>query len=372
MTTPRLALRGVAKTFTMHLRDGIRLPRASAASPSPSRPANASCSAGRRAPARARSSRCVYGNYAVDSGAILARRTTASAIDIATAEPARGARGAARHDRLCQPVPARRAARRGARHRRRAADRAGRRARGGPRPGRGAARAAQPAARGCGTCRRPPSPAASSSASTSRAASSPPSAPAARRADRLARRGEPRGRRRPDRAKPRRTGASFLGIFHDEEVRDRGRRPRHRRDRLRAGGGMSATRLGPTPLVAPDAEVVGSTLGAYVEVGPRTRISHSTFGDYCYIMEDGQVLFADDRQVLLDRLERAHQRAQPPDLARQPASLHLPLRRLLCRRSPRRRDLRLAEGERRHRRPRRLDRPWRDDHRRASRSATAR
>jgi phosphonate metabolism protein (transferase hexapeptide repeat family) len=55
---------------------------------------------------------------------------------------------------------------------------------------------------------------------------------------------------------------------------------------------MSATRLGPTPLVAPDAEVVGSTLGAYVEVGPRTRISHSTFGDYSYIMEDGQVLFS--------------------------------------------------------------------------------
>ena len=55
---------------------------------------------------------------------------------------------------------------------------------------------------------------------------------------------------------------------------------------------MSATRLGLVPLVAPDAEVVGSTLGAYVEVGPRTRISHSTFGDYSYIMEDGQVLFA--------------------------------------------------------------------------------
>ncbi len=55
---------------------------------------------------------------------------------------------------------------------------------------------------------------------------------------------------------------------------------------------MSPTRLGPSPLVAPDAEVRGSTLGAYVEVGPRTRISHSTFGDYSYIMEDGQVLFS--------------------------------------------------------------------------------
>jgi phosphonate metabolism protein (transferase hexapeptide repeat family) len=55
---------------------------------------------------------------------------------------------------------------------------------------------------------------------------------------------------------------------------------------------MSATRLGPTPLVAPDALVEESRLGAYVEVGARTRISHSTIGDYSYIMEDGQVLFA--------------------------------------------------------------------------------
>src|SRR5262245_15033174 len=55
---------------------------------------------------------------------------------------------------------------------------------------------------------------------------------------------------------------------------------------------MSTTRLGPAPLIAPDAEVEESTLGAYVEVGPRTRISHSTLDDYSYIMEDGQVLFA--------------------------------------------------------------------------------
>lgn len=55
---------------------------------------------------------------------------------------------------------------------------------------------------------------------------------------------------------------------------------------------MSGTRLGPSPLVAPDAEIEASALGAYVEVGSRTRISHSTLGDYSYIMEDGQVLFA--------------------------------------------------------------------------------
>jgi phosphonate metabolism protein (transferase hexapeptide repeat family) len=55
---------------------------------------------------------------------------------------------------------------------------------------------------------------------------------------------------------------------------------------------MNPTRLGPVPLVAPDAIVEDSTLGAFVEVGPRTRILHAALGDYSYIMEDGQVLFA--------------------------------------------------------------------------------
>jgi len=55
---------------------------------------------------------------------------------------------------------------------------------------------------------------------------------------------------------------------------------------------MTATRLGQAPVVAPDAEIEASTLGIYVEVGARTRISHSSLGDYSYIMEDGQVLFA--------------------------------------------------------------------------------
>jgi hypothetical protein len=55
---------------------------------------------------------------------------------------------------------------------------------------------------------------------------------------------------------------------------------------------VSATRLGPAPLVAPDAEIEASTLGVYTEVGARTRIQHASLGDYSYIMEDGQVLFA--------------------------------------------------------------------------------
>jgi phosphonate metabolism protein (transferase hexapeptide repeat family) len=56
---------------------------------------------------------------------------------------------------------------------------------------------------------------------------------------------------------------------------------------------VSATRLGAEPLIAGEAIVEDSTLGAFVEVGARTRISHSRLADYSYIMEDGQVLFAE-------------------------------------------------------------------------------
>ena len=53
------------------------------------------------------------------------------------------------------------------------------------------------------------------------------------------------------------------------------------------------TRLGSEPLVHPSASVEDSQIGRYVEVGERTRISRARFGDYSYIMEDGQVLFAE-------------------------------------------------------------------------------
>jgi len=56
---------------------------------------------------------------------------------------------------------------------------------------------------------------------------------------------------------------------------------------------MSPTRLGPAPLIANDATITESELGAYVEVGARTRIAHARLADYSYIMEDGNVLFAE-------------------------------------------------------------------------------
>jgi hypothetical protein len=51
-------------------------------------------------------------------------------------------------------------------------------------------------------------------------------------------------------------------------------------------------KLSPTPLVHETATVSGSSLGAYTEVGARTRIVESSFGDYSYITENGDILFA--------------------------------------------------------------------------------
>lgn len=51
-------------------------------------------------------------------------------------------------------------------------------------------------------------------------------------------------------------------------------------------------KLSETPLVDPTATVRDATLGRYTEVGARTRIVSSTFGDYSYIMENGDILFS--------------------------------------------------------------------------------
>lgn len=50
-----------------------------------------------------------------------------------------------------------------------------------------------------------------------------------------------------------------------------------------------ATRLSNAPLIDPTAEVTGSTLGRYTEIGARTSFSASTLGDYSYIVNDGEV-----------------------------------------------------------------------------------
>lgn len=49
--------------------------------------------------------------------------------------------------------------------------------------------------------------------------------------------------------------------------------------------------LGVEPFLHPSAEVRDSTFGRYCEVGARTRVSESVFGDYSYIGEDGEVIY---------------------------------------------------------------------------------
>lgn len=50
-------------------------------------------------------------------------------------------------------------------------------------------------------------------------------------------------------------------------------------------------KLSEAPTIHPTAEVVDATLGRWTEVGARTRLQSCHFGDYSYIVEDGQITF---------------------------------------------------------------------------------
>jgi phosphonate metabolism protein (transferase hexapeptide repeat family) len=54
---------------------------------------------------------------------------------------------------------------------------------------------------------------------------------------------------------------------------------------------MSAKRLSTNPSVHPTAEVRDSTLGAYTEVGARTRLLEVQLADYSYIVNDSDVAY---------------------------------------------------------------------------------
>lgn len=49
--------------------------------------------------------------------------------------------------------------------------------------------------------------------------------------------------------------------------------------------------LSETPSVHPDAVVVACRLGRWTEVGARTRLLECSFGDYSYIVEDGEAAY---------------------------------------------------------------------------------
>jgi phosphonate metabolism protein (transferase hexapeptide repeat family) len=54
---------------------------------------------------------------------------------------------------------------------------------------------------------------------------------------------------------------------------------------------MPVKTLSTTPLIHPTAEVRNSKLGAYTEVGARTRLLEVVLGDYSYIVNDGEVAY---------------------------------------------------------------------------------
>jgi phosphonate metabolism protein (transferase hexapeptide repeat family) len=50
--------------------------------------------------------------------------------------------------------------------------------------------------------------------------------------------------------------------------------------------------LSPTPLVDPSADITASQLGAYTEVGPRTKLLEVELGDYSYVVNDSDIAYA--------------------------------------------------------------------------------
>ncbi|MGK7868770.1 chloramphenicol acetyltransferase [Falsiroseomonas sp. E2-1-a20] len=50
--------------------------------------------------------------------------------------------------------------------------------------------------------------------------------------------------------------------------------------------------LGAAPLIHPTASVRDSTLGIYTEVGARTSVAEAVFGDYAYVVNDSQIIYA--------------------------------------------------------------------------------
>ncbi|WP_207482680.1 DapH/DapD/GlmU-related protein [Arenibaculum pallidiluteum] len=55
----------------------------------------------------------------------------------------------------------------------------------------------------------------------------------------------------------------------------------------------SATSLGPEPLLHPGASVCDSRLGRYTEIGERTTVEETDFGDYSYVVHDSSIIHAE-------------------------------------------------------------------------------
>ena len=55
---------------------------------------------------------------------------------------------------------------------------------------------------------------------------------------------------------------------------------------------MSDRQLSIRPFIDPSAQVTGSTLGAYTEVGARTKLLEVTLGHYSYVVNDSDIAYA--------------------------------------------------------------------------------
>ena len=55
---------------------------------------------------------------------------------------------------------------------------------------------------------------------------------------------------------------------------------------------MSEQKLSTMPLVDPSASLKVATLGAYTEVGPRTKLLEVELGDYSYVVNDSDIAYA--------------------------------------------------------------------------------
>ena len=55
---------------------------------------------------------------------------------------------------------------------------------------------------------------------------------------------------------------------------------------------MSEQKLSTTPLVDPSASLKAVTLGAYTEVGARTKLLEVELGDYSYVVNDSDIAYA--------------------------------------------------------------------------------
>ena len=62
---------------------------------------------------------------------------------------------------------------------------------------------------------------------------------------------------------------------------------------LFGGDGITPREKGEEPVIDPTATIIDSQIGAWTQIGARTRIEETRFGDYSYVMEDCQIIYAE-------------------------------------------------------------------------------